>query len=143
MVIGTVSFISVYCAVLRKSVCSDVNAFYQETAVKTVLYESVVPFLASVLLTYLVMFKLPNFIVNNTVGYSRILFASWMAQLNLLSFYKYHADMLPGHILGYGEFIPTLGLVFISFYIGTVLNRIFKGEKVTYKGYILLGFQFL
>lgn len=141
IVIGTVSFISVYLAqYLGNQFAPDVNAFYQETAVKTwVLYESVVPFLASVLLTYLVMFKLPNFIVNNTVGYSRILFASWMAQLNLLSFYKYHADILPGHILGYVEFIPVLGLVFISFYIGTVLNRIFKGEKVTYKGYVLLA----
>ena len=141
LIIGLVSFATVLgIQYLGNQLAPEVNAFYQETSVKIwVVFQSIVPFIGSVLLTYLVMFKLPNFIVNNSVGYSRILFASWMAQLSSLSFYKYHADISPDSLASYIEYVPLLSLVLISSFIGRVLNRIFKGEKVSYAGYLLSG----
>lgn len=130
---------------LGNQLAPDINSFYQDSSVRVwVLFQSFVPFIASSLITYLVMFKLPNIIVNNSNGYARILFASWMAQLAVLSYYEYHAELFPDHFWLYIDFIPLLGLIFLSALLGSLLNRIFKKEKVSGIGYVLLvmGFTF-
>ena len=89
-IIGVVSILTALgVQYLGNQLAPDINAFYQDSSVRIwVLFQSFVPFVASSLITYLVMFKLPNIIVNNSNGYARILFGSWMAQLAVLSYYE-------------------------------------------------------
>ena len=144
-IIGVVSILTALgVQYLGNQLAPDINAFYQDSSVRIwVLFQSFVPFVASALITYLVMFKLPNIIVNNSNGYARILFGSWMAQLAVLSYYEYHAELFPDHFWVYVDFIPSLGLIFLSALLGSLLNRIFKKEKVSGIGYVLLVMGFL
>jgi len=145
-IIGVVSLITaIGIQHLGNQFAPDINAFYQDSSVRIwVLFQSFVPFLASALITYMVMFKLPNIIVNNSNGYARILFGSWMAQLVVLSYYEYHAELFSKSLWVYLDIVQGIGLLFLSTLLGSLLNKLFKKEKVTRLGYSLLalGFSF-
>ena len=145
IIIGVVSILTALgVQYLGNQLAPDINAFYQDSSVRVwVLFQSFVPFVASALITYLVMFKLPNIIVNNSNGYARILFGSWMAQLAVLSYYAYHAELFPDHFWVYVDFIPSLGLIFLSALLGSLLNKVFKKENISGLGYVLLVMGFL
>ena len=146
IIIGISALVSVLgVQYLGNQLAPEINAFYQDSSVRIwVVFQSVVPFLASALITYLVLFKLPNIVVNNASAYSRILFASWMSQLIVLSYYEYHAELFPIGILNYINWIPSVGLAFLSGLLGIILNKLFKQERVTRlgMGMLIVGFLF-
>ena len=77
-------------------------------------------------------------IVNNSQGYSRIMFGSLMAQISLLSYYKYHSKLNHDNFYSFIEIIPVLTLILLCNSTGQILNRIVKGDKTSIAGYSFL-----
>ncbi len=120
---------------LSTSLAPDINAYFKSPEVIIwVLFQSVVPFLASVVITYLALFKVPNVVINNSKGFSRILFGSWMGQLTVLSFYEYHSELFPSALLGFVDFVPAVFLMFVCAVLGVITDKIIKKESITVTG---------
>ena len=64
--------------------------------------------------------------------------------LIVLSYYEYHAELFPIGILNYINWIPSVGLAFLSGLLGIILNKLFKQERVTRlgMGMLIVGFLF-
>ena len=61
-----------------------------------------------------------------------------MAQISLLSYYKYHVRINQDSLYLFIEIIPVIVLILLCNSIGQVLNRIFKGDKTSIAGYSFL-----
>ena len=115
-------------------IAPDANSFYQEPGVKYwLLFQSVVPFVFSCVLSYLVMFKMPGIVINNAIGYSRIIYSSWMMQLAFLSFYNYHSQLFPGSFFNYLIIYPAISIAILSTLQGLNVNNIFKNSFNSYR----------
>lgn len=139
--IGFISITSVTLVQLLgiKFLSPSINAFYQESSVRLwIFFQLFIPFISSLIITYFTLFKLPKIIVNNSQGYSRIMFGSLMAQISLLSYYKYHSKFNHDNFYSFIEIIPVVILILLCNSTGQILNRIVKGDKTSIAGYSFL-----
>ena len=124
---------------LSSSVSPAINSFYGEPSVKIWLgFQLIVPFAFSVSGCYLALFKFPKVVVNSVLGYTRIIYASFMVPLVVISFYEYQAELLPEALYKYLDIVPFIAALPISYGIGKVLNNLFKGNTPTGLGWTLL-----
>lgn len=120
---------------ISTSLAPEINAYFKSPEVIIwVVFQSVVPFLASVVITYLALFKVPHIVVNNAKGFSRILFGSWMGQLTVLSFYEYHCELFPSALFGFVDFVPAISLIFVCSLLGVIIDKTIKKEPLTVAG---------
>lgn len=120
---------------LSAPLAPEINAYFKSPQVIVwVIFQSVVPFLTSVVITYLALFKMPNVVVNNSKGFSRILFGSWVGQLTILSFYEYHSELFPTMLLSFVDIVPAISLTFVCAALGLIADKVMKRESVTIMG---------
>ena len=137
---------------LSLTLAPDINAYYREMAVKIwVGYQIVVPFILSVGITYLALFKFPKIVVNSTLGYSRILYASLLMPLTLLSYFEYLAELIPAQFINYLDLVPFFTTIWVVLVLGNLLNSLVKGTSLNLWGWativislsiVFLGFYF-
>lgn len=122
---------------ISASIAPDINAFYQEPGVKLWVASQIsLPFIFSCIGVYLVLFRLPKLVVNTSVGYSRIIYASFIVPSVLLSYYEYQAELFPEPIYKYLIVFPFIWYLFVSTLLGKIFNNIFKGNKLNWQSYV-------
>lgn len=127
---------------LSQALSPDINAFYQEISVKMwVAYQIVIPTILSIGITYLALFKFPKIVVNSSMGYSRILYASLLMPLTLLSFFEYEAELFPEKIVKYLDLVPFFALIWVVLLLGNLLNSVVKGTAVNFWGWVVVFFS--
>lgn len=125
--------------VIGEQFAPGINSYYKESLVYVwVAYQVFIPFIGAVILSYLVLSKLPGIIVNNEESYIAILFGALMAQVVILSYYEYHIALISNPIFYYFKWIAFFGLLFSGVVSGKLLNRIYKKEPVSRIGKSLL-----
>lgn len=129
---------------LGASFTPDINAFYGEPGVKIwVAFQTIAPFVFSLGGCYLALFKFPNIVVNSSLGYSRILYASIMIPLAVLSYYEYQAELFPDFLYKYLDLIPFISCVFVALFLGKFINGLFKGTDYKWTGFLFISITIL
>ena len=124
---------------LSASVSPAINSYYGEPGVKVWLgFQLFVPCAFSVVGCYLALFKFPKIVVNSVLGYTRIIYASFMVPLVVISYYEYQAELFPEALYKYLDFIPFIAALPVSYGVGRLLNNLFKGNTPSTLGWSML-----
>lgn len=124
---------------LSSFVSPEINSYYGDPGVKVWLgFQLFVPFAFSIVGCYLALFKFPKIVVNSVLGYTRIIYVSFMVPLVLISYYEYQSELFPEALYKYLDFIPFIAALPVSYGVGKLLNNLFKGNTPSSLGWGLL-----
>jgi hypothetical protein len=111
---------------------TEINMYYADLNARLwVAYQILFPTILSFGLSYLLLFKFSNEVVNSKQGITKILFASIVFPSALLSYFESYAEPFPQYPIYYISLIPAILFIPTSILGGIVINNIIKKDKNT------------